>query len=246
MSAARDNLIGALTRSLAAQAHRREAGVVEHIRALETWQKRRLLRSYADFVDHPRFREATAFFSDDLYAPGDLEARDQDIERMTPLLVRMLPADTVQTVADAIDLQALTLELDFAMIEHLPEAIDAIEGMDVEDYAAAYRTVGSRELRERQIAFIIRVGWELDGLVTNPLIGATLRLARTRKANGCRVSGFAANQAGERTLDRPLVLRAGETEVETTARGLGAVPTPKAARRPCSLSLARARPAARR
>lgn len=39
----------------------------------------------------------------------------------------------------------------------------------------------------------------------------------------------AAGDAGERSLDRPLALRAGEAQVRTTARALGAVPTPDAA-----------------
>lgn len=39
----------------------------------------------------------------------------------------------------------------------------------------------------------------------------------------------AAGDAGERSLDRPLTLRAGEAQVSTTARALGAVPTPDAA-----------------
>ena len=39
----------------------------------------------------------------------------------------------------------------------------------------------------------------------------------------------AASVAGERSLDRPLTLRAGDAQVETTARALGAVPTPEAA-----------------
>jgi len=179
MKVARERLEEALARSLRWQQQRGTGDRQARVRALERWQKRRLAVSYADFSADERHRAATAFFTEELYAPADLQARDHDLRRMVPLMTRLLPASAVETVADAVDLQGLTLELDLAMVEHLPGAPETLLGMDWSDYCHAYRQVGRAPDRQRQIDLILAVGRDLDALVSMPLIYRTLKWCRT-------------------------------------------------------------------
>jgi hypothetical protein len=175
---ARKKLEDALQQSLEAQTLRATRGVEARAEALERWQKGRLARSYADFSADSLHHAATSFFTDELYASPDLGARDEEIARMVPFMVKLLPAGAVETMANAVFLQAMTLDLDLAVTCALPESVQEILAMSWGCYSSAYRSVGRRKDRQRQIEMIIEVGKDLDRLVTNPLIVGALRLCR--------------------------------------------------------------------
>lgn len=140
---------------------------------LKAWQSARLRATYADVAEAPRYRAATSFFLDDLYGPKDFSGRDQAMLRIVPAMTRILPASALATASLAIELEALSEDLDqraTAMLRAGP--------IDAERYAEAYRLGSRREERERQIDLIIAVGERLDMLVKKPLIGRTLRLMR--------------------------------------------------------------------
>src|SRR4051794_18012483 len=59
---------------------------------LARWQSLRLQMTYADLASEPRYFAAIDFFRTDLYGPGDFSRRDEDLARVVPMLVRMLPA----------------------------------------------------------------------------------------------------------------------------------------------------------
>jgi hypothetical protein len=141
---------------------------------LKRWQSQRLQRTYADFSAQPRYGAATAFFIDDLYGAKDFSSRDQAMLRILPVMTRMLPDSAVETAALAIELEALSEDLDQRLANALaPGAIGEAS------YAAAYRASGAREERERQVELLGATGARLDELVRKPMVGQMLRMMRS-------------------------------------------------------------------
>jgi hypothetical protein len=86
---------------------------------------------------------------------------------------RMLPESAVETAALAIELEALSEELDHGLAAALAPGPITDEG-----YADAYRRSGSRAERERQIELIEATGRRLDALVKKPMVAHMLGLMR--------------------------------------------------------------------
>ena len=147
---------------------------------LREWQADRLARSYPDLLGSERFGAAARFFLTDLYGPKDFSSRDEEVERILPLLQSLLPLSALQTLALAIEVDALSEELDAEMVAALDRtnAADRVEGIDQADYAAAYRAVGRREERERQIILIRSTGDALDKLARKPVLSTLLALMK--------------------------------------------------------------------
>lgn len=148
---------------------------------LREWQAARLARSYADLLASERYGKAAGFFLSDLYGPKDFSSRDDEVERILPMLIATLPASALHTVALAValavELDALSEALDSAMAAQL-RAAERIAGIDDAAYAAAYRAVGRQPERRRQIVLIRETGEALETLARNPLLNAVLKLMR--------------------------------------------------------------------
>jgi len=157
--------------------------------ALKLWQAERLAATYADLLDHPLYHDAAAFFLSDLYGPKDYSKRDADVARILPKLTAMLPAAALSTIADAVELDAVSEELDAAIAAQLPP--HAFAAMTAEAYAEAYRACDNRAVREQQIALMRHIGDALDGLTRLPLLEGTLRLMR----GPAKLAGFAHLQS---------------------------------------------------
>jgi hypothetical protein len=145
---------------------------------LQRWQAARLQRSFADFLAEPRTEPAARFFLDDLYGDQDVTARDRDVERVLPLMRKLLPEHLIETAADAIELAWLSHALDLRMAQALERQGTRPADLDENSYAAAYRAVGKRRIREHQIELILRVGATLDHAVHKPWIPRLLRASR--------------------------------------------------------------------
>ena len=143
--------------------------------ALSAWQARRLTATYADLAGDPRYAAAIAFFRNDLYGGTDFTRRDADLVRVVPAMGRLLPQPVITTVARAVELNALSHELDHALLARLPEGAWV---PSLPAYCAAYRDPQARSRRVRQIALIGEVGRALDRYVRAPMIGAALTMMR--------------------------------------------------------------------
>jgi hypothetical protein len=170
----RENLAKAKASRAAANAA--PADAADRLR-LRQWQAQRLGRTHADLLESPRYRAAAQFFLSDLYGPKDFSERDEEIERILPTLLAVLPASGMRSVALAIEVDALTEELDGAMVQALRGA-GAMNEITSLAYADAYRRCGKRSQRELQIALIGETGRALDRLTRRPLIGTALHLMR--------------------------------------------------------------------
>ena len=140
---------------------------------VKAWQAARLARTYADLSATPRYAKATAFFLDDLYGAKDFSGRDEAMLRIYPVMVRTLPRSAVETAALAIEVDALSEELDRRVA-----AVLEAGAISEASYARAYRKAGTREERLRQVELVDEVGRRLDVLVVKPMIHTTLKLMR--------------------------------------------------------------------
>jgi hypothetical protein len=154
---------------------------------LGMWQSRRLRRTYADLEQTPRYATAMKFFEEDLYGGGDFARRDADLVRVIPAMKRLMPANVIDTVAVAVELNALSQDLDRAIIDALGERVLSF---GVADYCDAYRRAGRFDGRERQIRLIGDVGVSLDRFVQNSLLRTALAMMR----KPARMAGLAALQ----------------------------------------------------
>jgi hypothetical protein len=184
----------------------------ESLTALKRFQAERLAQTHRDLLESPRYRLATRFFLEDLYGEKDFSQRDTELGRVVPTLIRFLPEQALSTIADAIELDALSEYLDQKM---------AVQGLAEQGaewtsarYGLAYRAIaGVRDLdfeggasgaalRERQLGLVPKIGQTLDKLVKNPFLGGLLatmagpaRLAGVPTMHDFLTRGFKAFQS---------------------------------------------------
>ena len=143
------------------------------LKNLQVWQSERLERDYTDVRKVPKNLLACNFFLYELYGDADFARRDQDVERIYPIMVKVLPGAVLGTVSRAVELNALSHELDLAMLAHLPNGV-----LTEADYARAYRLSVPVDQRRYQLSLILRLGRELARVVQIPLMYRLLQLCR--------------------------------------------------------------------
>lgn len=177
-----------------------DAQLRARVHAVKDWQAQRLARTHRALLEAPRSARAARFFLDDLYGAKDFSRRDAELARLVPMMVRLLPNAALETIADAIEMDALSERLDLALARELQEADASL--ITAARYADAYRSAGSRAEREHQLALIAGIGQSLDRLVRHPMIGRLLktmarpaRLAGLSEMQDFLVRGFEAFRA---------------------------------------------------
>lgn len=161
-----------------------QPAALEQLQRLQRWQAARLERTYADLQERERYRPGVEFFLEELYTDKDYLPRDVQLERASPLLKRMLPSQAQESLRMALQLEVLSQDLDGEMVRALGEG--AV--IDEQSYAEAYRRVGRRVDRERQISYILEAGRDLERLVKMPLIYTLIRMAH----GPAHLAGFGA------------------------------------------------------
>jgi hypothetical protein len=142
---------------------------------LKEWQAARLARSYADLLASERYKPAAEFFLSDLYGPKDFRTRDEELARVVPVMVHMLPAKALLTLLEAVKMDTLSESLDTDMVLALRKA-GKVRKIDWPAYVAAYRNCDRKQDRELQIALIDKIGKTLDRLTRMRLIRVSLKL----------------------------------------------------------------------
>lgn len=170
-------LINHIARQLDAMSTMREiaqeANLLAQIRAVQEWQSARMLLTHSDLLLQPRFSPAMHFFVEQLYGPQDFSQRDQDITRLVPKMAKYLPNRALSILGDALELNALCFELDFAMAGKL-------RGQQItrQSYATAYLNCANQTQRQQQITLLQTLGTNLAEAVATKGISTLLMLAR--------------------------------------------------------------------
>jgi hypothetical protein len=155
------------------------------VEAVKQYQHERFARTYADLLADARYADAARFFLDDLYGPRDYTERDAQFARIVPALARLFPPALVATVAELIELHALSERFDSALARALGG-----DTLDATMYLRAWQAAGDRAGRLRQIELMRSVGNALDGYTRNPLLRHSLKLMRAP----ARAAGLGALQ----------------------------------------------------
>lgn len=143
---------------------------------LQRWQLDRLTITFEDLYRQEGYRHAVEFFVSDLYGGLDFRQRDREMDRVAPIMIRFLPEKALVALAEAFELQALSLEYDVAMAEYMAQ--EGIEELGMAEYCRVYLACSDRAGRERQIELIRKLGRDLKPLVNRPVINALLRMLR--------------------------------------------------------------------
>ena len=142
------------------------------------WQAARLSRSFEAFMADSKRRGAAEFFLTDLYGDQDFSRRDADIARVVPKMQRLLPQTLLETLADAIELGALTHAFDLRIAETLQRLAPRRTTLDDELYGRAYREVGMPRLRAHQIDLIVVAGYGLGHALRTRGVSTLLAVLR--------------------------------------------------------------------
>jgi hypothetical protein len=158
---------------------------------LAKWQCARLASTYQDLSAQKRYKKAIDFFLTDLYGPIDFSQRDNDIKRVYPIMVNVLSADAIDSLAQGLELNSLSMVLDAKLLEVLVsecgfDAENEPGALDYQMYAEAYRTCDNYDQRVRQIDLIVDVGENLESVTQRRMILAAVKVAR----KPAQIAGF--------------------------------------------------------
>ena len=143
---------------------------------LQKWQRQRLAGNFSDLMEQESYRRACDFFLSELYGGLDFLQRDQDVNRVMPVMERLLPDKTLMSLGEAFELQAISLEFDMKMARIMES--NAVGELDVPVYISVYQACGDRPKREKQILLIRQLGIDLTRLEDKPLVTRLVRLTR--------------------------------------------------------------------
>jgi hypothetical protein len=167
-------------------AHRSDPHAGWKRQLLREWQQDRLSHTYRDLLDSPRYGPAAEFFLSDLYGLTDTSARDAAVERLYPMMLKLLPEPGLQGIGLALELDALSEELDAQLLEALDGRLAPDAQISEADYCEAYRRCDNYALRRHQIDLFRGVGDMLAQIADKPLIYSLLRGMR----RPARLAGF--------------------------------------------------------
>lgn len=145
--------------------------------AVQQNQATRLSHTHADLLNDPRYQAVTQFFLSDLYGGLDLTELAREVERALPIATRLLPESVMRTSAVALELNALTGELDEAVTAMLFETMGVTEITD-KAMIEAHRACNHHTERQHQMILLAELGGGLDRYVRSRVIYATFKIAQ--------------------------------------------------------------------
>lgn len=154
------------------------AGISPSLACVRDFQARRIAETYRDFTVQPRYAPVMQFFLEDLYAARDFSQRDHDAERAYHFLSKVVPADMLILVTDAIELTRLSNALDQDLLHVLEKELDFHDKLTEKLYAEAYRRCKNYAARQHQIELLVNVMRDAAEAARFPLSGAALRMVK--------------------------------------------------------------------
>ncbi|MDH3621127.1 MAG: hypothetical protein OEV34_16050 [Gammaproteobacteria bacterium] len=153
------------------------------------WQVDYSLPFYSEFQEKPETAAAVEFVISDLIGTG-VSARDADLTRVIPVMVRLLPGKALHALASAMELNARALAINLDICRRLFDDVDVPSPVSEREYCAAFRQSTSLVECLELIQLTINLGHSLKRLVRSSFLGMTLR-AMHRPAHA---AGFGAMQ----------------------------------------------------
>ena len=148
--------------------------IAQAITRLKRLQAARFAGTYADLLASGTYGAAARFFLEELYGERDYAERDAQFARIASAVEKLFPKDVAQTAAALAQLHALTESLDHAMARVIPLA----DAEDVAAYVRAWKGVGRRADRQRQLEAVVALGAEMTRLTRLPGLRTMLKMMR--------------------------------------------------------------------
>lgn len=146
---------------------------------IKRFQALRFRATYADLLQHPRYRGAAGFFLQELYGEQDYAQRDQQFARIASTIARLFPQAVVETAASLAEVHALTEQFDDDMARRwLAVSAPTLPAR----YIQCWRMVGDRPARFRQLDVVLHLGRELDRLTRTRGLRSLLKMMRAPAA----------------------------------------------------------------
>jgi len=139
---------------------------------LKEFQLSRLRQTHQDLLNDYTTAKAAQFFLNEVYGSHDLNQRDKDLERFVPMITTIFPLNTIETIAKAAQLDALTEKLDTAL------ALALSPNFSEQEYKEKYLIASSRQERLLQLDLVQELGVSLASLVHIPFLASTLKVMR--------------------------------------------------------------------
>lgn len=149
----------------------------EKLYRLQKWQAERMKKTHEQLLDDEKYRDATLFFLEDIYGGIDLSDLANEAERAMNKALKILPEKVMATSAHALELNALSAELDELLALALFYEMEK-EEFSMEDYTQAFRMSAAKELRDRQTLLARELAVGLDKYVRSRVIYATFKMVR--------------------------------------------------------------------
>lgn len=157
-------------------------------RAVKRFQSQRFASTYADMLASATYSAAANFFLTELYGDKDYSLRDAQFARIASALETIFPAQVVETAVALAQLHALTEELDCEMAQAWMAHLSLPQDLR---YMHAWRAVGRRPDRIRQLSEVLKVGEDLAHMTRKPGLRMMLRMMR----KPAEVAGLGALQS---------------------------------------------------
>lgn len=138
------------------------------------WQVGYLLPFLDEFEARPDTAAAVEFIVSDLMGTG-VSARDADLTRIIPIMIRLLPDHALEALASAMKLNARTLAINLATCKALAERNGIGKGVSEREYCAAFRQSTTLDECLELIELTIVLGHTLKRLVRSRFLRATLK-----------------------------------------------------------------------
>lgn len=155
-----------------------DPSLAHSVHAIKSFQARRFAGSYSDLLADDRYSDAARFFLEELYSDKDYTDRDTQFGRIAGGLQALFTQHAVATAVALAQLHVLTEELDLAMARAWRDAALSATPTASERYAQAWRVVGRRGDRNRQLQTVLQIGRDLAGLTRLPGLRLILRMMR--------------------------------------------------------------------
>lgn len=160
------------------EAHASDPGLCARVNAVKAFQSARFAGTYADLLQGGPYRDAARFFLDELYSDKDYADRDAQFGRIAGALQTLFPKQVVATAVSLAQLHILTEEMDHAMGVSWPEGDFNGKTSRLAGYISAWRLVGRRNERNRQLQVVQEIGVEMARLTRMPGLRLMLRMMR--------------------------------------------------------------------
>ena len=153
------------------------------------WQVAYSLPFYSEFEESAETAAAIEFVISDLIGTG-VSARDADMSKIIPIMVRLLPAKALRALASAMELNARALEINLNICRELYAGVNDPVPVSERDYCDAFRRSTSLDEVHDLIRLTINLGHSLKKLVGSTVLGMTLRAMH----HPAHAAGFGAMQ----------------------------------------------------